>query len=170
MIDPSDGGQTENIHAFLSSSTSDSEDEINKAYEESVKGESILPILKQELRFKIQSRRLSEGQGELKPEKSEPKVYELTEEEKQKYQRRLEQNRDSLRRARKKELEHEKQLKQMYNTESSRGETLRRQKAELLKEKEMLMKNLKDAGIEWNESKSVMTCIYCKQTLNYTGR
>lgn len=57
---------------------SDSDEELNKAYDQCVKEDSLLPILKQELRLKIQTRRLSEGQGELLPERAEPKVYEVS--------------------------------------------------------------------------------------------
>ncbi|CAG2228418.1 unnamed protein product [Mytilus edulis] len=107
------------------SKSSDSDEDISKAYEKSVKEDSLLPILKQELRLKIQTRRLSEGQGELLPETKEPKSYELTEEEKEKYKRRLIQNRDSLRRSRQKDIRREEMLKQTFDTESSKEESLK---------------------------------------------
>ena len=149
-------------------SYSDSEEEINNAYEESIKEKSILPILKQELRFKIQTRRLSEGQEELHTEKTEPnKVYELTEEEKEKYNRRLEQNRQSLRKSRNKEFEHELQLRRTYNTESSKKEMLEKEKQKLLLEKQNLLKKLQNVGVEFNENKSTLTCIKCRWRCPY---
>lgn len=63
---------TENL-----SETSSSNDEVSKAYDKSVQEESLLPILKQELRLKIQTRRLSEGQGEIVPEEKSAIVYEV---------------------------------------------------------------------------------------------
>ncbi|XP_063447468.1 uncharacterized protein LOC134727010 [Mytilus trossulus] len=146
---------------------SDSDEELNKAYDQCVKEDSLLPILKQELRLKIQTRRLSEGQGELLPERAEPKVYELTEEEREKYQRRLLQNRDSLRRSRQKEIRHEEMLKQTFDTESSKEENLKRQKLQLLTEKEDLMRRLKESGMDINENTSSFICKGCKQSIKY---
>lgn len=147
--------------------SSDSDEDISKAYDQSVKEDSLLPILKQELRLKIQTRRLSEGQGELLPEIEEPKVYELTEEEREKYRRRLLQNRDSLRRSRQKEIEREEILKQTFDTESSKGESLKRQKLQLLTEREELMRRLREAGMDINENTSYFICKGCKQTIKY---
>ncbi|CAC5363027.1 unnamed protein product [Mytilus coruscus] len=138
--------------------SSDSDEDISKAYEKSVKEDSLLPILKQELRLKIQTRRLSEGQGELLPERKEPKYYELTEEEKEKYRRRLLQNRDSLRRSRQKEIQREEMLKQTFDTESSKGEILKRQKLQLLTEREELMRRLREVGMDVNENTSSFIC------------
>ena len=77
MINPFDE-EVRSLEISPTPSYSDSEEDINNAYEESIKEKSILPILKQELRLKIQTRRLSEGQEELHTEKTEPnKVYEV---------------------------------------------------------------------------------------------
>ena len=76
MIDPSDE-EVRLLEISPTPSYSDSDEEIVNAYKESIKEESILPILKQELRLKIQTRRLCEGKEELHPEKPEPKVYEV---------------------------------------------------------------------------------------------
>lgn len=77
MLDPSDE-EDRPLEISPTPSYSDSEEEINNAYQESIKEESILPILKQEIRLKIQTRRLSQGQEELHTEKTEPnKVYEV---------------------------------------------------------------------------------------------
>ena len=77
MINPFDE-EVRSLEISPTPSYSDSEEEINNAYEESIKENSILPILKQELRLKIQTRRLIEGQEELHTEKTEPnKVYEV---------------------------------------------------------------------------------------------
>jgi hypothetical protein len=77
MINPFDE-EVRSLEISPTPSYSDTEEEINNAYEESIKEKSILPILKQELRLKIQTRRLSEGQEELYTEKTEPnKVYEV---------------------------------------------------------------------------------------------
>ncbi|XP_076073479.1 uncharacterized protein LOC143045067 [Mytilus galloprovincialis] len=149
------------------SKSSDSDEDISKAYEKSVKEDSLLPILKQELRLKIQTRRLSEGQGELLPETKEPKSYELTKEEKEKYKRRLIQNRDSLRRSRQKDIQREEMLKQTFDTESSKEESLKRQKMQLLKEREELRSRLREAGMDINENTSSFICKGCKQTIKY---
>ncbi|XP_052069068.1 reticulocyte-binding protein homolog 2a-like [Mytilus californianus] len=147
--------------------SSDSDEDLSKAYDQSVKEDSLLPILKQELRLKIQTRRLSEGQGELLPEREEPKVYELTEEEREKYRRRLLQNRDSLRRSRQKEIEREEILKQTFDMETSKEESLKRQKLQLLTEREELMRRLREAGMDVNENTSSFICKGCKQTIKY---
>lgn len=76
MIDPFED-DARPLKILPTPSYSDSEEEIINAFEESIKEESILPILKQELRLKIQTRRLGEGQEELHPEKPEPRVYEV---------------------------------------------------------------------------------------------
>lgn len=149
------------------SKSSDSDEDISKAYEKSVKEDSLLPILKQELRLKIQTRRLSEGQGELLPETKEPKFYELTEEEKEKYKRRLIQNRNSLRRSRQKDIQREEMLKQTFDTESSKEESLKRQKIQLLTEREELRSKLREAGMDINENTSSFICKGCKQTIKY---
>lgn len=60
----------------------------------------LTPLVKEELKYTIQSRRLANGQGELGVEFSEPEQGQLTEEEKEKIIKRREQNKLAARRFR----------------------------------------------------------------------
>ena len=55
----------------------DFDDRIYSAYSESLEKQSVLPILKQELQFKIQYDRLSRGEPELTLEEEVPVTYEV---------------------------------------------------------------------------------------------
>ena len=55
----------------------DFDDRIYSAYSESLEKQSVLPILKQELQFKIQYNRLSRGEPELTLEEEAPVTYEV---------------------------------------------------------------------------------------------
>ncbi|OWF52942.1 uncharacterized protein LOC110447087 [Mizuhopecten yessoensis] len=71
-----------------------------KAYSESFKTGSYLPMLKQELRLKIQSRRMLEGQPELQVKFEEAQKHPLTEREVKKLESRKHHNRLSAKKCR----------------------------------------------------------------------
>lgn len=56
---------------------SENDEELSKAYHESFKTRSCLPLLKEELKCKIQYRRLSRGEGEMKVEFEKQKEYKV---------------------------------------------------------------------------------------------
>jgi hypothetical protein len=56
---------------------SENDDELLNAYHESCKRRSCLPLLKEELKCKIQCRRLSRGEGEMKVEFEKQKEYKV---------------------------------------------------------------------------------------------
>lgn len=55
----------------------DGNDQLLRAFEESFQSQSFLPLLKEELKCKIQCRRLSKGEGEMKVQFEEQKVYKV---------------------------------------------------------------------------------------------
>lgn len=69
---------------------------------ESVKGDSLLPLIKDELRCKIQTKRLSRGMEELKVDFQMKPPAPLTPEEKQKQENRKLLNRESAKKCRRK--------------------------------------------------------------------
>ncbi|XP_060074853.1 uncharacterized protein LOC132554545 [Ylistrum balloti] len=78
-----------------------------KAYSEFFQTGSCLPLLKQELRLKIQNRRMSEGQPELQVQFDEEKKYPLTKMELEKVELRKRHNRHSAKRCREKKKENQ---------------------------------------------------------------
>mgnify|MGYP003571967726 CR=1 FL=1 len=99
---------------------------------------NLAPIIKEELKYTIQSRRLTKGQDELTVDFQKEVKYELTEEEKEKVVRRKEQNKEAAKRFRTKKKTEMKLLSQriqaletdnrMKDTEINR---LRTEKAKL---------------------------------------
>lgn len=59
------------------SGSKDGNDQLLRAFEESFQSQSFLPLLKEELKCKIQCRRLSKGEGEMKVQFEEQKVYQV---------------------------------------------------------------------------------------------
>lgn len=55
----------------------DGNDQLLRAFKESFQSQSFLPLLKEELKCKIQCRRLSKGEGEMKVQFEEQKVYQV---------------------------------------------------------------------------------------------
>lgn len=84
--------------------------QLMRAFEESFQSKSFLPLLKEELKCKIQCRRLSKGEEEMKVQFEEQKDYQLTDEEIIKRQRRLFQNRRSAVKRKLKEKLYEEEL------------------------------------------------------------
>ncbi|XP_067672613.1 uncharacterized protein [Haliotis asinina] len=85
-------------------------DEAKQALASAFKENSVRPLLKMELKNKIQLKRLKEGKGELKVTFEDRPICEPTEEEKAKANTRKQKNRESAVRSRKKREEHVKQL------------------------------------------------------------
>ncbi|XP_046576200.1 uncharacterized protein LOC124284184 [Haliotis rubra] len=85
-------------------------DEAKRAFASAVKENSMRPLLKMELKHKIQLKRLQEGKGELKVTFEDRPIGEPTEEEKVKSNTRKQKNRESAVRSRKKREEHLKIL------------------------------------------------------------
>lgn len=85
-------------------------------------------IIKEGLRNKIQRRRISQGQGELKVEFEPPKQYELTPEERRKIEKRKQRNRKSADVSR---LKRKEKLENLMKDEESLVEENRNLKAEV---------------------------------------
>ncbi|GFR78924.1 proto-oncogene c-Fos-like [Elysia marginata] len=80
------------------------EEKILNATIKALNSGSLTPLIKEELRCTIQSRRLAEGKGELKVEfKSPPKKKTMSEEERARYLKRRVQNREAAQRFRQKQ-------------------------------------------------------------------
>ncbi|XP_062616185.1 uncharacterized protein LOC134277906 [Saccostrea cucullata] len=88
----------------------ENDEKLSQAVYESYQTRSCLPLLKEELKCKIQCRRLSRGEDELKVRFEEQKVYKMTDAELQKRNRRLQQNRQSASKRRIKDKEYEESL------------------------------------------------------------
>nr|XP_022318319.1 uncharacterized protein LOC111121359 [Crassostrea virginica]XP_022318320.1 uncharacterized protein LOC111121359 [Crassostrea virginica] len=86
------------------------DEELLKALKRSFSSRSFLPLLKEELKCKIQCRRLSEGEDEMKVQFQEKKEYQLSEEEIQKRERRILQNRRSANKRKVKQKQYEEEL------------------------------------------------------------
>ncbi|XP_056017286.1 uncharacterized protein LOC125668891 [Ostrea edulis] len=98
----------------------EADDDLSRAVLESQKQQSLLPLVKQELKYKIRYKRLSEGKEEFVPDEPKPTSYELTEYERQKIEERRRQNRQSAQRSRKKSEDYEENLKkQIYEARTN---------------------------------------------------
>lgn len=84
--------------------------------------------IKDELRAKIQQRRISEGQEELKIEFEPPKSYELTPEEREKIEKRKHRNRQSANKSR---IRRQRQLEKLLKDEKSISDENQRLRAEV---------------------------------------
>lgn len=116
---------------------------IHRAYTEAVDKQSCLPLIKQELQCKIQIDRLTRGESELVLEEESPKFYKLSDEEKRKRDARLEQNRQSAIRSRKRSKEKEKSLKEAVDRLFSGQRQLAKEVKELTEERETVLKKLR---------------------------
>ncbi|XP_059145254.1 uncharacterized protein LOC131932356 [Physella acuta] len=80
------------------------EEKILAATLKAVQSGSLTPLIKEELRCTIQSRRMAEGKGELKVEfKSPPKKKDMTDDERKRALKRRQQNREAAQRFRQKQ-------------------------------------------------------------------
>ncbi|XP_067673371.1 cyclic AMP-dependent transcription factor ATF-3-like [Haliotis asinina] len=88
---------------------------LETAFEDSLNSNTCIPLLKQELKSKIQIRRLQQGQAELKVTFEPKPKYEMTDEEKQKQARRREVNRIAALKFRRKKKDKITQLEEKAN-------------------------------------------------------
>ncbi|XP_048732920.1 transcription factor kayak-like [Ostrea edulis] len=110
-----------------------------KAVDKAGKEKNMLPLIKEELRLSILSRRNKEGKGEVIVEERKPQVKRtLTPQEKERKLRRQEQNRRAAKKCRKKKKDCEVNVMQAYYSEKDKNDNLSTQVEELKKEKEML--------------------------------
>ncbi|XP_041364774.1 uncharacterized protein LOC121380090 [Gigantopelta aegis] len=129
--------------AFSSAQNTDDEmtPEINKAASECRKRQSILPLLKQELKTKIQLNRLRAGKKELQvdftPSKSKMTFEELT-----KRERRREQNRMSALRSRIRQKQNEEDVEKRYEEIEREHTSLLHERNSLEEEKTFLRTQL----------------------------
>lgn len=132
----------------------DFEDRIHRAFTEAVDKQTCLPLIKQELQCKIQIDRLSRGESELVLEEEVPKFYKLSDEEKRKRDARLEQNRQSAIRSRKRSKEKETSLKETVDRLFCWRRQLEKEVKKLTEEKKTALDKLKaHAGVCGNTKK-----------------
>ncbi|XP_052684674.1 uncharacterized protein LOC128164720 [Crassostrea angulata] len=106
--------------------------------------QSLLPLVKQELWYKIRYKRLSEGKEEFVPDDPKPpQQYELTEDERYKIEQRRLQNRQSAQRSRKRSENNEQSLLQKISR-------LEKDNSKLLEEKEKLQKTKESILLKFN--------------------
>ncbi|KAK3583780.1 hypothetical protein CHS0354_022818 [Potamilus streckersoni] len=99
---------------------------------------SMIPIIKEELKHRIQFKRMTEGREELMIDFTEKPKAELTAEEKEKVERRREQNRMAARRFREKQNTLGIKLKRKTQELESDNTSLRNQIRELKRERAVL--------------------------------
>ncbi|XP_060083684.1 uncharacterized protein LOC132562925 [Ylistrum balloti] len=114
------------------------DEKLEKAFHSSLQEGSSLPLLKEELRLKIQHERLKSGQDELVVAQSPPKPDILTLPEVFKKNRRRYQNRQSADRSRHRGKEYEKQLLETISQQEKRKANLERLRDRLMGTKQML--------------------------------
>ncbi|KAK3089731.1 hypothetical protein FSP39_005984 [Pinctada imbricata] len=102
------------------------DDQLKSAYTQSAECGSILPLIKQELKFKIQAKRLSEGVPELRVSFTEAPKYPLSKEELVKRETRKKNNRISARKCRLKRKIEIKSINQEMKDLINQNETLKR--------------------------------------------
>lgn len=117
-------------------------DELYNRAKESVEKESILPLLKDELRCKIQTKRLSQGLDELKVEFEVKPPTPLTEEEKVRQMFRKHNNRYSAQRCRLKKKETFLQTKKELAKLEEENRQLKQQINKLEEEKDRYLSNI----------------------------
>ncbi|XP_033757040.1 uncharacterized protein LOC117339472 isoform X6 [Pecten maximus] len=124
--------------------------DLTRAYIQSAEMGTVTPLLKQELRYKIQARRLSEGRTELSVSETKRKPVEdkLTVEDIRKKIIRQNQNKESSRRVRQRQIVQEDKLWKRINTISAHNNKLRRIRSALLEEKESILKQFKDISCD----------------------
>lgn len=120
------------------------EEKILNATIKALSSGSLTPLIKEELRCTIQSRRLAEGKGELKVEfKSPPKKKEMTEEERVRYMKRRVQNREAAQRFRQKQKDTSDMLTAKIKRLEHKSRSLLVDLNRLREEKESLKEMLK---------------------------
>ncbi|XP_062616683.1 uncharacterized protein LOC134278377 isoform X2 [Saccostrea cucullata] len=116
-----------------------SDPRLRKAASQAGRERNIMPLIKEELRLSILSRRNKEGKGDVIIEEKKPQIKRpLTEPEKERKLRRQEQNRRAARKCRKKKKDSEVNVMQAYHSEKERHDSLTEVVEELKKEKQKL--------------------------------
>lgn len=107
-----------------------------------IENNDMMPIIKEELKNKIQFKRMTEGKEELMIDFTEKPQAQLTDVEKEKVERRRVQNRMAARRFREKEKTLEIKLQKKTQKLESDNTSLRTQIRELRREREILQRQL----------------------------
>ncbi|XP_067672356.1 transcription initiation factor TFIID subunit 3-like [Haliotis asinina] len=114
--------------------------EVKQAAVESEKSQSVLPLIKEELRTRIQLKRLISGDGDTEPDIRKP--YQMTLDELKKRERKKEQNRRAALRSRQKQTNQESEIIQRHRDQVLQNEKLEKEIEELKKERHRLIKYL----------------------------
>lgn len=116
-----------------------SDPRLREAVDKAGKEKNILPLIKEELRLSILTRRNKEGKGDIVIEEKKKQTKRiLTPQEKERKLRRQEQNRRAARKCRKKKKDCEITIMKAYNSEKDKNHNLAIEVEELKKEKEKL--------------------------------
>ncbi|XP_076443035.1 uncharacterized protein LOC143281672 [Babylonia areolata] len=129
-----------NYCAFLQDM--DRDDDLAKAEKQAMESGTITPLVKQELKLLIQSRRLSQGKEELKVGFKEPCQHKLTPEEEERRQRRKDQNRRAAKRFRQNKKVRESTLMEEIGMLEGKNDGLREKVTELQRVKDRLLKHI----------------------------
>lgn len=109
-----------------------------QAVTEALSTGSLTPLVKEELKYSIQSRRLKEGKSELKVEFSDPRKFEMSPEEVVKVENRRVQNRVAAQRFREKQKSRIEELQKKCQKIESENTQLRFQMKKLREERDSL--------------------------------
>lgn len=116
-----------------------SDPRLRKAVDKAGKEKNIMPLIKEELRLSILTRRNKEGKGDIVIEEKKHQVKRiLTPQEKERKLRRQEQNRRAAKKCRKKKKDCEVTIMKAYNSEKDKNHNLCVEVEELKREKEKL--------------------------------
>ena len=132
----------ENIYAEMDLKPKD--EKIFQAVNEALTTGSLTPLVKEELKCSIQSRRLKEGKSELKVAFTGPKTYELTPDEVVRVESRRVQNRVAAQRFRERQKLKGEELQRKCHKLESLNTQLRHEMRKLRQEKEELKKTLEE--------------------------
>ncbi|XP_060062850.1 basic leucine zipper transcriptional factor ATF-like 3 [Ylistrum balloti] len=102
----------------------------------------LTPLIKEELKYKIQAKRMEQGKGELHVQFTAPNSFELTKEEALKSERRRQQNRVAARKFRKRQLKFAVNLDEMLQTLEAENSRLHAEVGRLSMEKNFWQEKL----------------------------
>ena len=120
------------------------DEKIFQAVNEALTTGSLTPLVKEELKYSIQSRRLKEGKSELEVAFPGPKTYELTPDEVIRVESRRVQNRVAAQRFRERQKQRAEELQRKCHKLESFNTQLRHEMRKLRQEKEELKKTLEE--------------------------
>ena len=132
----------ENIYKEMDLESKD--EKIFQAVNEALTTGSLTPLVKEELKYSIQSRRMKEGKSELKVAFSGPKTYELSADEVVRVENRRVQNRVAAQRFRQRQKLKADELQRKCHKIESHNTQLRNEMRKLRQEKEQLRKSLEE--------------------------